>query len=140
MYYISSHDEGYLLSLTWTNMDWLYFPALCTLCQSVKMWATQMLYALFHIVTLTVSAPSGFPASGNGLWFTKPADPWASEWLPVGNGYLAGDHINTCFLFLGAENWQAMVPGGTFSEVTQLNIESLWSGGPFAEPVGPFLL
>ncbi|KAF8234511.1 glycoside hydrolase family 95 protein [Tricholoma matsutake] len=98
------------------------------------MWATQMLYALFHIVTLTVSAPSGFPASGNGLWFTKPADPWASEWLPVGNGYLAGDHINTCFLFLGAENWQAMVPGGTFSEVTQLNIESLWSGGPFAEP------
>lgn len=28
-----------------------------------------------------------------------------------------------------------MVPGGTFNEVTQLNIESLWSGGPFADPV-----
>ncbi len=26
-------------------------------------------------------------------------------------------------------------PGGTRVEVTQLNIESLWSGGPFADPV-----
>lgn len=31
-----------------------------------------------------------------------------------------------------------MVPGGTSNEVTQLNIESLWSGGPFADPVGLF--
>lgn len=28
-----------------------------------------------------------------------------------------------------------MVAGGTSSETTQLNIESLWTGGPFAEPV-----
>lgn len=28
-----------------------------------------------------------------------------------------------------------MVPGGTSTEATQLNIESLWSGGPFADPV-----
>ncbi|KDQ23310.1 glycoside hydrolase family 95 protein [Pleurotus ostreatus PC15] len=27
-----------------------------------------------------------------------------------------------------------MVPGGTSQEVTQLNIESLWSGGPFSDP------
>jgi hypothetical protein len=31
----------------------------------------------------------------------------------------------------------AMVPGGTSNEVTQLNIESLWSGGPFADKVFP---
>lgn len=35
----------------------------------------------------------------------------------MGNGYIA-----------------AMSPGGTFQEVTQLNIESLWSGGPFQDP------
>jgi alpha-L-fucosidase 2 len=28
-----------------------------------------------------------------------------------------------------------MVPGGTTQETTQLNIESLWSGGPFADSV-----
>ncbi|KAH9475954.1 putative alpha-fucosidase A [Psilocybe cubensis] len=28
----------------------------------------------------------------------------------------------------------AMLPGGTVQEATQLNIESLWSGGPFADP------
>lgn len=31
--------------------------------------------------------------------------------------------------------YKAMVPGGTSNEVTQLNIESLWSGGPFADKV-----
>ncbi|KAH9475953.1 putative alpha-fucosidase A [Psilocybe cubensis] len=28
-----------------------------------------------------------------------------------------------------------MIPGGTVQETTQLNIESLWSGGPFADPL-----
>lgn len=28
-----------------------------------------------------------------------------------------------------------MLPGGTRQEVTQLNIESLWSGGSFQDPV-----
>ena len=28
-----------------------------------------------------------------------------------------------------------MTPGGTTYETTQLNIESLWTGGPFADPV-----
>jgi len=32
-------------------------------------------------------------------------------------------------------NFTAMLPGGTIQEVTQLNIESLWSGGPFQDPV-----
>ncbi|RDB26766.1 putative alpha-fucosidase A [Hypsizygus marmoreus] len=87
----------------------------CSICQAIEMWATHIL-AIANLVTLSVSAPPGFPASGNGLWFTKSANVWSKEWLPVGNGYLA-----------------AMVPGGTSSEVTQLNIESLWSGGPFSD-------
>jgi hypothetical protein len=28
-----------------------------------------------------------------------------------------------------------MTPGGTAYEAIQLNIESLWTGGPFADPV-----
>ncbi|KAI5114848.1 hypothetical protein M0805_009166, partial [Coniferiporia weirii] len=63
------------------------------------------------------AAPAGFPASGNGLWYDAPGSIWSRHLLPVGNGFLA-----------------AMTPGGTTSESTQLNIESLWSGGPFADP------
>ncbi|THU90400.1 glycoside hydrolase family 95 protein [Dendrothele bispora CBS 962.96] len=70
-----------------------------------------------QLTALTIAVPPGFPASGNGLWFTSPGQVWASELLPVGNGYLA-----------------AMVPGGTNLDVAHLNIESLWSGGPFADP------
>ncbi|KAF5381765.1 hypothetical protein D9615_005480 [Tricholomella constricta] len=106
------HDVQYImrefLRLPYT------LPA-CSICQIIEMWATRLL-ALAQLVALSVSAPPGFPASGNGLWFTKSANVWSKEWLPVGNGYLA-----------------AMVPGGTSSEATQLNIESLWSGGPFAD-------
>ncbi|KAL6297766.1 Six-hairpin glycosidase-like protein [Sparassis latifolia] len=68
---------------------------------------------------MVTSAPPGFPASGNGLWYTAPgqSDSWSTQWLPVGNGYIA-----------------ATTPGGTFQETMHLNIESLWSGGPFQDP------
>ena len=65
-----------------------------------------------------LAAPPGFPASGNGLWYTEPGTIWSRHSLPIGNGFLG-----------------AMTPGGTQQEATQLNIESLWSGGPFADPV-----
>ncbi|EMD36191.1 glycoside hydrolase family 95 protein [Gelatoporia subvermispora B] len=66
-----------------------------------------------------ISAPPSFPTSGNGLWYTSTGDfdSWSTEWLPIGNGYIA-----------------ATLPGGTAQETTQLNIESLWSGGPFQDP------
>ncbi|OSD05704.1 glycoside hydrolase family 95 protein [Trametes coccinea BRFM310] len=66
-----------------------------------------------------LAAPPAFPSSGNGLWYTSPGrfEAWADDWLPVGNGYLA-----------------ATLLGETAQEVTQLNIESLWSGGPFQDP------
>ncbi|KAG1768876.1 glycoside hydrolase family 95 protein [Suillus placidus] len=68
-------------------------------------------------VSLMPSAPPSFPSSGNGLWYTAPGTIWVQDFLPIGNGYLG-----------------AMLPGGTSQEVTQLNIESLWSGGPFQDP------
>ena len=67
--------------------------------------------------------PNGFPSSGNGLWYTSAGAIWSRDYLPVGNGYLG-----------------AMTPGGTAQEITQLNIESLWSGGPMADPVSVELL
>ncbi|EPQ51576.1 hypothetical protein GLOTRDRAFT_108097 [Gloeophyllum trabeum ATCC 11539] len=80
------------------------------------MWySTLRLFAFASSVSLAVSAPPGFPTSGNGLWYTQPATDWTTEFLPVGNGHLA-----------------AMVPGGIWQETTQLNIESLWAGGPFS--------
>ncbi|KAH8096812.1 glycoside hydrolase family 95 protein [Cristinia sonorae] len=75
--------------------------------------------AFFNLLHATTSfaSPPGFPASGNGLWYRNPGKNWVTEWLPVGNGHLA-----------------AMTPGGTSKEVTQLNVESLWSGGPSQDP------
>ncbi|KAH9950824.1 glycoside hydrolase family 95 protein [Amylocystis lapponica] len=76
------------------------------------------LLVLIYSTSLVLSAPPGFPSSGNGLWYTTPgqSDMWATEWLPIGNGYLA-----------------ATFPGGTFQETAIVNIESLWSGGPFQD-------
>lgn len=51
---------------------------------------------VLHSAALTLSlssalaAPSGFPSTGNGLWYTTPGLIWSRNWLPVGNGYLAG--------------------------------------------------
>ncbi|RPD79389.1 hypothetical protein L226DRAFT_531196 [Lentinus tigrinus ALCF2SS1-7] len=75
--------------------------------------------ALGSLLSSAVAAPSGFPATGNGLWFAQPGrlDAWSNDWLPIGNGYLA-----------------AMLQGETAQEAAQLNIESLWSGGPFQDP------
>ncbi|KAL1739406.1 glycosyl hydrolase family 65, N-terminal domain-containing protein, partial [Schizophyllum fasciatum] len=78
--------------------------------QRAFLLATQLLAA----TQATRGAPNGFPQSGNGLWYNAPGVYWGRDFLPVGNGYLA-----------------AMTPGGTTVETTQLNIESLWSGGPF---------
>ncbi|KAF9060966.1 glycoside hydrolase family 95 protein [Rhodocollybia butyracea] len=63
------------------------------------------------------AAPAGFPASGNGLWYNTTSTLWETSYLPVGNGFLG-----------------AMSPGGMAVEATQLNIESLWTGGPFLDP------
>ena len=66
--------------------------------------------------------PAGFPKSGNGLWYKFPGKVWSRDFLPIGNGFLG-----------------AMIPGGSNYEIIQLNIESLWTGGPFADPVSTLL-
>ncbi|KAG9100497.1 hypothetical protein FRC06_004096, partial [Ceratobasidium sp. 370] len=66
---------------------------------------------------LVGAVPAGFPASGNGLWYDQPAVNWSTQFLPIGNGYLG-----------------VMVNGNPVSDRLQLNIESLWSGGPFQDP------
>ncbi|KAF7369037.1 Glycoside hydrolase family 95 protein [Mycena venus] len=75
--------------------------------------------ALFNaaLASVAVGAPAGFPASGNGLWYSAPGLIWSRDYLPIGNGFLA-----------------AMTPGGAAQEIMQLNIESLWAGGPFQDP------
>lgn len=92
------------------------------------------LFAVF--VEGGLAAPSGFPKSGNGLWYTTPGTAWVSDYLPIGNGYLAGDSQPTIvYKFVLSSLSIAMIPGGTSTESSQLNIESLWSGGPFAVQV-----
>ncbi|KAF9053868.1 glycoside hydrolase family 95 protein [Hymenopellis radicata] len=73
--------------------------------------------ALLVPLSVIRAAPPGFPESGNGLWYTTPGRVWSRDYLPVGNGHLA-----------------AMTGGGADVEILQLNIESLWSGGPFQDP------
>jgi len=51
------------------------------------------LLVLLNLLLVVRCAPSGFPSSGNGLWYSKPGRIWAKEWLPVGNGYLGGMSI-----------------------------------------------
>ncbi|KAI0330116.1 hypothetical protein GY45DRAFT_1251576 [Cubamyces sp. BRFM 1775] len=75
--------------------------------------------ALAAAISSVLAVPPAFPSSGKGLWYTQPGrfEAWSNDWLPIGNGYLA-----------------ATLLGETAQEVTQLNIESLWSGGPFQDP------
>ncbi|KAJ7901652.1 glycoside hydrolase family 95 protein [Mycena leptocephala] len=81
------------------------------------MWLKSAFAALAFTSVAVSVAPSGFPASGNGLWYSAKGVIWSRDYLPVGNGFLG-----------------AMTPGGTAQEITQLNIESLWAGGPFLDP------
>lgn len=83
----------------------------------------------------SLAAPNGFPASGNGLWYRTPGTSWVEEFLPIGNGYLAGENNGSIVRRFSTHTITAMTPGGTSEEVTQLNIESLWTGGLWQDPV-----
>ncbi|QRW25627.1 glycoside hydrolase family 95 protein [Rhizoctonia solani] len=41
--------------------------------------------------------PPGFPTSGNGLWYSEPAVNWSTQYLPIGNGYLAASSAPGAF-------------------------------------------
>lgn len=76
------------------------------------------------------------PASGNVLWYRTPAANWVFESLPIGNGYMGGEssmqlyHPISCSL-----SKLAAVFGGVETDTVVLNIDTLWEGGPFADPV-----
>jgi alpha-L-fucosidase 2 len=54
--------------------------------------------AVLLFSTLSTAAPPGFPASGNGLWFNASGSIWSKDYLPIGNGYLAGTDTSSQFL------------------------------------------
>ena len=117
-------NDGLTESKSVRILRWV--AALCTLFLFSRVWSlaseamtrkTSAILIAGGAVSI-LAAPPGFPASGNGLWYTEPGTIWSRHSLPIGNGFLG-----------------AMTPGGTQQEATQLNIESLWSGGPFADPV-----
>jgi hypothetical protein len=72
-----------------------------------QMWLERTLRTLSLVGVTYISGaksgpPKGFPASGNGIWLDEPGSycNWASDYLPIGNGYLAGKHNNAtavCF-------------------------------------------
>lgn len=47
-------------------------------------------FGLLILAMCVHGTPHGFPSSGNGLWCRSPGTLWSKEWLPIGNGYLAG--------------------------------------------------
>lgn len=84
------------------------------------------------------AVPSGFPTSGNGLWYSEPAVNWSTQYLPIGNGYLGGMFYNYILSSLSYGSHigdAAMINGDPVYDRIQLNLESLWSGGPFQDPV-----
>ncbi|KAG9098203.1 hypothetical protein FRC06_006651 [Ceratobasidium sp. 370] len=63
------------------------------------------------------AVPAGFPVSGNGLWYDEVGENWSRQHFAIGNGYLG-----------------AVANGDPKSDRIYVNIESLWSGGPFEDP------
>lgn len=61
-------------------------------------WALNAV-TIVQLVSIVSAAPAGFPKSGNGLWYTQPGTKWSQEYLPVGNGYLAGQWLLKSIMF-----------------------------------------
>ena len=64
-------------------------PSISYIYQTIEVWVARLL-AFLYLLLWSSSLPQGFPASGNGLLYNTTANIWTKEWLPVGNGYLAG--------------------------------------------------
>jgi len=72
------------------NWCW-HFSSFWHLTMRVVRSVLRLAQVILVLLQPGVSAPNGFPASGNGLWYTQPGNVWSREWLPIGNGYLAGN-------------------------------------------------
>ncbi len=70
-----------------------------------------MKYLLLSFLSFTLSASHAQNISNDKLWYSKPAEKWEAEALPIGNGRMG-----------------AMFYGGIKTERIQFNEQSLWSG------------
>ncbi|KAI5785794.1 glycosyl hydrolase family 65, N-terminal domain-containing protein [Geopyxis carbonaria] len=73
-----------------------------------------MIHERMTVALLQILALAGL-AQGSKLWYKSPAAYWTSYSLPIGNGRLAASTF-----------------GGVADDVQTLNLDSLWTGGPFA--------
>jgi alpha-L-fucosidase 2 len=69
------------------------------------MWLESAFAALAFTSVAVGVAPSGFPASGNGLWYSAPGVIWSRDYLPVGNGFLAGKCMSRVNLEMRLLTW-----------------------------------
>ena len=54
-----------------------------------------LLHAFISVIMISVTpsqsaVPASFPPSGKVLWFRTPGASWSKNYLPIGNGFLAG--------------------------------------------------
>jgi alpha-L-fucosidase 2 len=56
------------------------------------MWLKSACAVLAFTSVAVGVAPAGFPASGNGLWYSAKGVIWSRDYLPVGNGFLGGKY------------------------------------------------
>jgi alpha-L-fucosidase 2 len=89
------------------------------------------------VPSCSAALPASFPASGKAIWFRTPGVSWTTDYLPIGNGFLAGGCMNLFYLHLLTLVSLAMVQGETVYDQITLNIEDLWSGGPFQSNACP---
>ncbi len=68
-------------------------------------------YLFFFFLTIAVTGTKGDVGNAGKLWYSKPAEKWDAEALPIGNGRQG-----------------AMFFAGVKSERIQFNEQSLWSG------------
>lgn len=88
-----------------------------------------------HLLALVL--PVGV-VSARELWFNNPAWDWASQSLPIGNGKHAGESWPSYVLQCDPGSFVKIfrVPiasffGGIENDTWTLNVDSLWTGGPF---------
>ena len=90
---LSIHPEYYKhghMDLDILGLFFLHLPSLPAFLVISRMWIHRVLLGLLQFFLIARCTPPGFPSTGNGLWYREPGIIWSRDWLPVGNGYLAG--------------------------------------------------
>lgn len=130
-----------LTSVVEKSMLWLYisYPAVILqrwLLVLVEFLTKNLLVAMKLRNLLLGAALSIKFAQSKGLWASTPAawDGFIREAYPVGNGKMGGNGVENS-MWKNVDVFLAMPFGNPGSEKVVLNIDSLWSGGPFENAV-----